>query len=1064
MKRTLIRLGLSVLVTSALFGCGGGGSDGINGPTVTVPVNVSNAQNVGSNQTTATSASVALWRALEPKVTVTGVTIASGSTPVVRFAVTDAAGNAVVGLGNKSQSSTARLAGLVNLRFTLAKLVPATASEPSKWVSYIVLKPTTVNQAAGATGAFGATDSCDEVGKLWCGTYPTTEQEGTLVDNGDGTYVYTFARDITQAASIVASLKESTDGLKLKADLGDVSYNPALTHRLGIQISGAAPGTGTNVPNAAQVIPGVNIAIPTNVAYDFVPNGGAVTSTRNVVDVSSCDSCHNGKGLAHGGGRKDPNYCVTCHTDQIKYGMSAEATRSSTDPLVLTGTTQNTTSVLYGRAIGNFPSFAHKIHMGSELSLNGYNYIPNSSGVGLNFKETEWIQDPRNCTKCHSGDAKTDVNQATQTKDGNNWKTKPSRLACGACHDNVNFATGVIYEAGGTTSVHPNMISGGANSTPTPMLDDSQCASCHGAADIPVYHRTEVPTANNPTVMDGVSTISYEIKKVELNASKQPVITFKIVKDGVALQVGDFTAPTLTQSAAPTAANAVGGGVYSVPSSYQPIPGFTGGPTLYVAYAVPQDGITSPADFNAYQSVSLTNLLVTNPSLTVGGSPIGGPKAGTLANDTANVGYMKATLTGNLVGQLVTTSETPVACPRPSTGATPVYTTLAGYCANPSPIVVPTAAKMLTGAIIGNFKQIAFAANTKAAAKYGTSYATGLVIKTPLQKLVAGGYTARRIVVDTNKCEACHEQLGTAVDFHGGARNDATACAICHNPNRTSSGWSANASTFIHGIHAGTDPASVAAANAVGAATVGSPGSGAGGAGSGYSSGKRYVPFSWARSGAATALTWNAASVVYPGILRRCESCHVPNAVNFGATGSTLLPNLLWSTSGTGTYSATDTSKAYARYPVDGSLAYISTSANYGNLFGFTPQGSVVPKYTNASNAVVTTGYTDAAGVAVTSGFLSIAGAQGVSLAADPATLVESPVTAACFACHDSGVAKAHMNQYGGVMGGASNAFATGKGTRAASTVGGVLTNSETCLVCHGMGRDQDAAVVHAKK
>jgi hypothetical protein len=53
------------------------------------------------------------------------------------------------------------------------------------------------------------------------------------------------------------------------------------------------------------------------------------------------------------------------------------------------------------------------------------------------------------------------------------------------------------------------------------------------------------------------------------------------------------------------------------------------------------------------------------------------------------------------------------------------------------------------------------------------------------------------------------------------------------------------------------------------------------------------------------------------------------------------------------------------------------------------------------------------------------------------------------------------MNQYGGVMGGASATWS--KGTRTASG-GPSLVNNETCLVCHGMGRDQDAAVVHAKK
>jgi OmcA/MtrC family decaheme c-type cytochrome len=339
-----------------------------------------------------------------------------------------------------------------------------------------------------------------------------------------------------------------------------------------------------------------------------------------------------------------------------------------------------------------------------------------------------------------------------------------------------------------------------------------------------------------------------------------------------------------------------------------------------------------------------------------------------------------------------------------------------------------------------------------------------LVIKTPLQKLVAGGYTARRVVVDTNSCESCHEQLGTAVDFHGGARNDATACAICHNTNRTSNGWSANASTFIHGIHAGTDPASVTAANAVGAATVGNPGSGAGGAGPSYSSGKRYVPFSWARSGAATALTWNAASVVYPGILKRCENCHVPNAVNFGASGATLLPNLLWSTTGTGKYkylaTTDDASRVYPRDPVTGAVIYINANNawNYGNLFSYTPVGSVVASYTSSISGVAGTATSPALAVAPN----SAKPYDGILIAASSETLVESPVTAACFACHDSGVAKAHMNQYGGVMGGASAAWS--KGTRAASTVSGVLTNSETCLVCHGMGRDQDAAVVHAKK
>ena len=72
---------------------------------------------------------------------------------------------------------------------------------------------------------------------------PSTDNTGTLVDNGDGSYTYTFYRDVTQ-------IKAQVDGMTVsapnnKADLGDLTYDPNLVHRLTIQLSGNAPGTGT---------------------------------------------------------------------------------------------------------------------------------------------------------------------------------------------------------------------------------------------------------------------------------------------------------------------------------------------------------------------------------------------------------------------------------------------------------------------------------------------------------------------------------------------------------------------------------------------------------------------------------------------------------------------------------------------------------------------------------------------------------------------------------------------------------------------------------------------------
>jgi OmcA/MtrC family decaheme c-type cytochrome len=82
---------------------------------------------------------------------------------------------------------------------------------------------------------------------------------------------------------------------------------------------------------------------------------------------------------------------------------------------------------------------------------------------------------------------------------------------------------------------------------------------------------------------------------------------------------------------------------------------------------------------------------------------------------------------------------------------------------------------------------------------------------------LAGNLVARRQIVSTDKCNACHGQLGTASGsntladaFHGGGRNYVEACVLCHDPNRMSTtvmtnGLSLNESyqfkRLIHGIH-----------------------------------------------------------------------------------------------------------------------------------------------------------------------------------------------------------------------------------------------------------------------
>jgi OmcA/MtrC family decaheme c-type cytochrome len=75
------------------------------------------------------------------------------------------------------------------------------------------------------------------------------------------------------------------------------------------------------------------------------------------------------------------------------------------------------------------------------------------------------------------------------------------------------------------------------------------------------------------------------------------------------------------------------------------------------------------------------------------------------------------------------------------------------------------------------------------------------------------------------------------------------------------------------------------------------------------------------------------------------------------------------------------------------------------------------------------------------------AGADVTALTDDRAV---TPNTAACSACHDSDVARSHMELNGGSFNAAKNADGTL-----------VTASTESCTVCHASGRVADVKVVH---
>src|SRR5262249_54766364 len=52
-----------------------------------------------------------------------------------------------------------------------------------------------------------------------------------------------------------------------------------------------------------------------NDVFTFVPDGSAVKVTRDVVRTASCNKCHDPLS-AHGGSRRNVEFCVMCHTPQ----------------------------------------------------------------------------------------------------------------------------------------------------------------------------------------------------------------------------------------------------------------------------------------------------------------------------------------------------------------------------------------------------------------------------------------------------------------------------------------------------------------------------------------------------------------------------------------------------------------------------------------------------------------------------------------------------------------------------------------------------------------------------
>ena len=226
---------------------------------------------------------------------------------------------------------------------------------------------------------------------------------------------------------------------------------------------------------------GTNYASTT---FNFVPNGAPVTRTHDVIKTASCNACHD-QLSAHGGSRRGMDMCVLCHTPQ-----TSDA---------------NTGATLDAKV------FFHKLHMGENLPSvkAGTPYIPVINQFGtFDFSDVAYPADPgdpRRCETCHS--------QTTGAAHATAYLTNPTRAACGACHDDVNFATGVNHPGG-------------------PQFDDNLCATCHIPQGEIDFDASIKGAHVAPTASSLLSGLVVNITKVANGtAGSLPVVSFN-VQDG----------------------------------------------------------------------------------------------------------------------------------------------------------------------------------------------------------------------------------------------------------------------------------------------------------------------------------------------------------------------------------------------------------------------------------------------------------------------------------------------------------------------------------------------------
>ena len=320
------------------------------------------------------------------------------------------------------------------------------------------------------------------------------------IPTGQSQYASYITRSVTAATGGATATQAAADSGGTTATLAQGEY----TYSFGTK---APTGFNANATTRIGIYGSRNLTqwdLGTDYAdayYDFIPSGNGTPTPRDVVRNADCNNCHGSavtatstNGLAaHGGSRRSVGICIMCHQPQ------------TSDP--------NTGNSL------DMKVFIHQIHMGSSLPSvqagKAYQIIGFQNSVN-DFSTVVYPANIERCQTCHNP-----KNGAAQT---NAWMTAPGAVACGSCHNNVNFATGANHAGGAQAS-------------------DSQCATCHIPQGAMSFDASIVGAHTIADQAPELGGLNFTLVSVTNGtAGKAPTVTFTVKdKNGNGIAMSNFT-------------------------------------------------------------------------------------------------------------------------------------------------------------------------------------------------------------------------------------------------------------------------------------------------------------------------------------------------------------------------------------------------------------------------------------------------------------------------------------------------------------------------------------------